>query len=94
MRFWIVLATSLATLAGLSSVALARCTIHNETEHSFTLESGNVGNQRVGAHTTTSIASGDIHGESDDGKRVAGMCRDGGSVRMIDDHGQVRIVHD
>ena len=48
-----LLVGSLALLHG--TAALATCRVSNETKYSFTVESGNTSNQRVGAHTTTSI---------------------------------------
>ncbi len=94
MRILIVAGTLLATTAAFSSVASARCTIRNETSYSFTVESGNTSNQRVGSHTTTSIDDGRIRARSDDGQSAGGSCGDGETVRIVEDHGTVMIVHD
>ena len=67
--------------------AAATCSIHNDTGLSFTIESGNTSNQRVGAHTQTSIASGKITGKSDNGKAIAGVCKDGDKVEITEKDG-------
>jgi hypothetical protein len=77
-----------------ATTASARCRIKNETKYSFTIESGNTSNQRVGSHTTTSIASGKIIGKSDDGKGVGGSCSDGDTIKIVEERGVVMIVHD
>jgi hypothetical protein len=79
-----VLATSFASLG----VAHANCRIHNDTKWSFTIESGNTSNQRVGAHTTTSIADGRIAGKSDTGNvTISGSCKNGETVEVKEDRG-------
>jgi hypothetical protein len=70
-----------------ASRASASCRIANETGYSFTVSSGNVSNQRVGAHTTTSIAAGKIMGKSDDGKTISGACKDGGDLIVKEKNG-------
>lgn len=78
MRFFL-----LALAAAFSaSPAFARCSIHNDTGESFTIESGNVSNQRIGAHTQSSINAGTIKAKADSGKSVGGSCRDGDSVEI------------
>jgi len=68
-------------------LAAASCSIHNDTNYSFTVESGNTSNQSVGSHTQTSIAAGKIVGRSKEGKTVGGFCKDGDSLEIKDDHG-------
>ncbi|MBI4822217.1 MAG: hypothetical protein HY791_38515 [Deltaproteobacteria bacterium] len=75
--------------AGVASVvvlaaapALASCRIHNDTKWDFTIESGNTSNQRVGPHTTTSIAAGKIIAKSKEGKSFGGMCKDGDELEV------------
>lgn len=67
--------------------AFATCRIKNETKWSFTIESGNVSNQRVGSNTTTSIASGKVKAKSDDGKTFSASCKDGDELIVKDDKG-------
>jgi|WetSurMetagenome_2_1015567.scaffolds.fasta_scaffold1594390_1 hypothetical protein len=64
-----------------------RCDIFNDTGTSFLIESGNTSNQRVSAHTHTSIASGKIIAKSDDGKGVGGSCNDGDKIKIVLDSG-------
>lgn len=78
MRFFLLLTAS----ALAASPALARCNIHNDTGDSFTIESGNVSNQRIGAHTTTTINAGSIKAKSDAGPLLTGTCKDGQSVEI------------
>ncbi len=82
MRHALALAAAAATLA-FAGAAAARCDIRNETSTSFTIESGNVGNQRVGGHTTTSIQHGKIVFKSDDGKAGGGSCTDGQKIKIV-----------
>ena len=72
--------------------AYATCRVSNETGHAFTIESGNVSNQRLGGHTTASIASGKIVGKSDDGKAIAGVCKDGDELVIKDEKGTPLLV--
>ena len=67
--------------------AFATCRIANETKYSFTITSGNVSNQRVGAHTITTIQAGKILGKSDDGKGIGGFCKDGDELVVKDEKG-------
>ena len=84
----LVTALAVAAVTLMSGLALAgRCDIFNDTGTSFTIESGNVSNQRVGAHTHTSIASGKIIAKSDDGKGVGGSCNDGDKIKIVADGG-------
>jgi hypothetical protein len=71
----------------LPGAARASCRIHNDTNYSFTVESGNTSNQSVGSHTETSIAAGKIIGRSKEGKTVSGFCKDGDQLEIKDDHG-------
>ena len=72
---------ALATLA-YSSPAWASCSIYNDTGESWTITSGNTSNQRVGAHTRTSIADGAIVAKSDTKQTVSGTCKPGQSVTI------------
>ena len=66
-----------------SSTALA-CGIENTTEVSFTVRSGDTGNQRVGAHTTTTIADGNIELVGDNGAGGGGgTCSFGQNVKIV-----------
>ncbi len=85
-------ALTASIVLGLAAAASANCRIHNDTGVSFTIQSGNVSNQRVGGHTTTSIDDGRIVAEGDDGRTVGGMCEDGGSVEIREEHGTLVIV--
>ena len=83
-----LLAAGLALVSLLPAAsALASCHIFNDTKYSFTVESGNVSNQRVGAHTHTTIAPGKVIGKSDDGKTVGGFCKDGEDVVIKEEKG-------
>lgn len=70
-----------------ASSAWARCSIKNETSHSFKVESGNVSNQSVGAHTSTTIAPGTVIAKTDDGKTVTGSCSSGDRVKIVEEKG-------
>jgi hypothetical protein len=70
-----------------ANAALANCRIHNDTNYSFTVESGNTSNQSVGSHTETSIDAGKIIGRSKEGKTVSGFCKDGDHLEIKDDRG-------
>lgn len=65
----------------------ASCRIKNETATSFTVASGNTPNQRVNAHATTTIAPGKVQGHSEDGKTIAGVCKDGGDLVIKEKNG-------
>jgi len=67
--------------------AAASCRISNETNYSFTVTSGNTSNQSVGAHTTTSIASGKVLGQSKEGKTIGGFCKDGDQLVVKEEKG-------
>src|SRR5215470_5507934 len=90
IRLWSGLAAVSAVLLGPS--AWARCRITNETKYSFTVESGNTSNQRVGAHTSTSIDHGKIIAKSDDGKGVGGSCQNGDEIVIREEKGVLMIV--
>jgi hypothetical protein len=80
------------TLAAAPAV-WAGCRISNETKWSFKIESGNTSNQSVGSHTTTTIASGKIKGvDEKSGKSVSGQCKDGDTLKIIDDKGVPVLV--
>jgi hypothetical protein len=74
-------------LAAGGSRAAASCRVTNETGYSFTVASGNVSNQRVGAHTTTTIDAGKIQGKSPEGKTISGSCRDGSDLVIQEKNG-------
>jgi hypothetical protein len=88
----LVLALCTVTAAAFATPALASCRIHNETNYSFTVESGNTSNQSVGSHTTTSIAAGRVIAKSKEGKSFGGSCRDGESVKVVEQQGVVVMV--
>ena len=76
------------TTLALAAAASANCRIHNDTKWDFKIESGNTSNQSVGAHTSTTIASGKIKGVDEKaGKTISGSCKDGDQIEVIDDHG-------
>ncbi len=70
-----------------SAAAFGSCAIHNDTNESFTVESGNTSNQSLGSHTHTSIASGKIKGKSKNGKTISGSCKDGDKLEVKDEGG-------
>jgi hypothetical protein len=67
--------------------AAASCLIKNETGYAFTVASGNVPNQRVGAHATTTIAPGKVQGRTEEGKTISGVCRDGSNLLIKEKNG-------
>lgn len=77
---------ALSIVAG-AHAAFASCRIHNDTNYSFTVESGNTSNQSVGSHTETSINAGKIIGRSKEGKTVSGFCKDGDHLEIKDEGG-------
>jgi hypothetical protein len=78
----------LGSTFGAIGAAEANCRIKNETKWSFTIESGNVSNQRVGSNTTTSIADGTIKGKADKGgPTISGSCKNGETVKIVEDRG-------
>jgi hypothetical protein len=87
-RFAVILCVVSGLLAtGGARAAVASCRISNETGYSFTVASGNVSNQRVGAHTTTTIAAGKVQGKSAEGKTISGQCKDGGDLVIQEKNG-------
>jgi hypothetical protein len=74
-------------LAAGGSRALASCRVNNQTGYSFTVSSGNVSNQRVGPHSTTTIEAGKIQGKSPEGKTISGSCKDGGDLVIQEKNG-------
>ncbi|HEY5957586.1 MAG TPA: hypothetical protein VIV60_13565 [Polyangiaceae bacterium] len=70
-----------------SAYATAGCSIHNDTDWSFVVTSGNTSNQQVGSHSQTAIAAGKIRGTSKEGKTIGGFCRDGDKLEITNDHG-------
>jgi hypothetical protein len=80
-------------VAALGAVpAAARCSIKNETKYSFTIESGNVSNQRVGANTSTTIAPGKIIAKGDQGKSFGGSCKAGDKLLVTEERGVVILT--
>lgn len=65
----------------------ASCRIKNETNYTFTVASGNVPNQKVGARATTTIAPGKVQGRSSEGKTISGVCKDGGDLVIKEKNG-------
>jgi hypothetical protein len=88
MRRWLSLAafTSGLLLAGTQG-ALASCRITNQTGYDFVVASGNVGDQRVKAHGTTTIAPGKVLGKTDEGRTISGVCKDGGDLVIKEQNG-------
>jgi hypothetical protein len=86
-RLVVTLCVVSGLLAAGGSLAMASCRVSNETGYKFTVSSGNVSNQRVGAHTTTTIAAGKIQGKSDDGKTISGSCKDGSDLVIQEKNG-------
>jgi len=86
-RLVVTLCVVSGLLAAGGSRALASCRVSNETGYKFTVSSGNVSNQRVGAHTTTTIAAGKIQGKSDEGKTISGSCKDGSDLVIQEKNG-------
>jgi len=74
-------------LAALGSRAAASCRVTNETAYSFTVASGNVSNQKVRGHSTTTIEAGKIQGRSDEGKTISGSCKDGSDLVILEKNG-------
>jgi hypothetical protein len=74
-------------LAAGAGRAAASCRVTNETGITFTVSSGNVSNQRVRGHSTTTIDAGKIQGKSDDGKTISGSCKDGGDLVIREKNG-------
>ena len=86
-RLAVILCLVSGLLAAAGSRAAASCRVSNETGYSFTVSSGNVSNQRVGAHTTTTIAAGKIQGKSAEGKTISGQCKDGSDLVIQEKNG-------
>lgn len=92
MRTLVALLVALGMIAMSGWAWAGRCKIHNDTGTSFTIESGNTSNQRVGSHTHTSISSGKIKAKSDDGKTINGKCESGDKIKIIKKGGGYSIV--
>jgi hypothetical protein len=88
MRQYLRIALSAgALLAAGASTAAASCRVANETGYTFTVSSGNVSNQRVNPHATTTIAAGKIQGKTDDGKTISNSCKDGSDLVIREKNG-------
>jgi hypothetical protein len=88
MSLKLIVSSALAAALTLSAhTALASCRVHNDTNYSFTVESGNTSNQSVGAHTETSINPGKIIGKSKEGKTISGFCKDGDHLEIKEESG-------
>lgn len=74
-------------MVGGAAPATASCLIKNETGYAFTVASGNVANQRVGAHATTTIAPGKVQGHTEEGKTISGVCKDGSNLLIKEKNG-------
>jgi hypothetical protein len=81
------LSTVAAFLLCSASYASASCSIHNDTNYSFTVTSGNTSNQSVSSHSQTSIAAGKILGKSKEGKTIGGFCKDGDKLEIKEEQG-------
>jgi hypothetical protein len=86
-RFLMAVGIAVGLLVFGLSRAAASCRISNETNYSFVVDSGNVSNQRVNAHATTTIAAGKVAGKSPEGKTISGACRDGGDLVVKEKNG-------
>jgi hypothetical protein len=86
-RLGVTLCVVSGLLAASASRAAASCRVSNETGYSFTVSSGNVSNQRVGAHATTTIAAGKVQGKSPEGKTISGSCKDGSDLVIQEKNG-------
>jgi hypothetical protein len=78
---------AIALVLGSAPAFAGRCDIFNDSGETWTIESGNTSNQRIGAHTHTSIDAGKITAKSDTGKSVGGTCADASKIAIVDDHG-------
>ena len=87
LRLTVLFCAVSGLLAGAGSRAVASCRVNNQTNYSFTVSSGNVSNQRVGPHTTTTIEAGKIQGKSPEGKTISGSCKDGGDLVIQEKNG-------
>lgn len=87
-----LIAAALAVPLLAVGVAEASCRIDNTTKYTFTIQSGNVSNQRVGSNTITTIAAGQIVAKSDDGKTASGSCSDGDEIKIVEQGGAPIIV--
>lgn len=74
-------------LTAAASPASASCRVTNETGFTFTVASGNVSNQRIRGHSTTTIEAGKIQGRSDEGKTISGSCKDGADLVIQEKNG-------
>ena len=86
-RLTVLICAVSGLLAVAGSRAVASCRVNNQTGYSFTVSSGNVSNQRVGAHTTTTIEAGKIQGKSAEGKTISGSCKDGTDLVIQEKNG-------
>lgn len=93
MKRYTLISLAIVASTALAGAAHASCRIHNDTGYSFTVESGNTSNQRVGSHTSTTIAPGKVIAKSDDGKAsFGGMCQDGQEVEVKEQSGVVVMM--
>ena len=67
--------------------AEASCVVTNETGLDFVVSSGNKADQKVGAHSTTTIDAGKISGKSPEGRTISGSCRDGERMVVVEKNG-------
>jgi hypothetical protein len=84
---WIAAAALGGALAVLGGTATASCLVKNETGFSFVVSSGNVSDQKVNPHATTTIEAGKVSGKSPEGRTIAGTCKDGSSLVIIEQNG-------
>src|SRR4051794_6635307 len=86
-RLTVIVCLVSGLLAAGASRAAASCRVSNETGYAFSVSSGNVSNQRVGAHATTTIAAGKVQGKSGEGKTISGACKDGSDLVIQEKNG-------
>jgi len=79
-------------LAATSAPALCACRVFNDTNYSFTVESGNTSNQVVTPHSHTTITPGKVIAKSREGKSFGGYCKDGEEVVVKEEKGVVMML--
>ena len=82
---WVWAGVLVASLA--AARAWASCVVTNETGFAFVVASGNAGNQKVAPHATTTIEAGKVSGKSPEGKTIAGACKDGARLVIVEKNG-------
>jgi hypothetical protein len=67
--------------------AMASCVVTNQTGFTFVVSSGNLANQQLKPHATTTVEAGKILGKTEDGRTISGSCRDGGQLVVKEKNG-------